>query len=104
MASASLAPLLANEPDAGGDLQKIGVVPVAGDQLFEIHIGQIAFGNAEERSDIRDWTLDDEWEGQLVATGARLHGIKLVDLAIDPQPIYDALSGEALDKLFSAAS
>jgi hypothetical protein len=90
MASASLAPLLANEPDAAGDLQKIGVVSVAGDQLFQIHIGQLAFGNAEERSDIRDWTLDDEWEGQLVAAGTRLNGIKLVDLAIDRQPIYDA--------------
>lgn len=86
-------PVRASEPSAESSNagRRIGVVSVAGDRLFQFHIGRLAFGNNEESADIKDWQLDDDWERQFVAAASAANDdIQLVDLSIDRLPIYGA--------------
>lgn len=77
--------------DANSAPRRIGVISAAGDRLFQIHIGKLAFGNSEQSADILDWNLDDEWERQITtAARAQFADIEFVDLSIDRQPIYAA--------------
>lgn len=82
VAAGSAAPALAQD-DAPQSVQRIGVVSILGDLLYDDRVGLTVFGNKLQRHDVSEWGLDDAWEDKIEAALPGAVEAEIVPLAID---------------------
>lgn len=64
-------------------VQRIGVVSILGDLLYDDRVGLTVFGNKLQRQDVSEWGLDDAWEDQIEAALPGVIAAEIVPLTID---------------------
>lgn len=81
--SAGLATPVAAQDDVSPVVQRIGVVSILGDLLYDDRVGLTVFGNKLQRHDVSAWGLDDVWEDKIEAALTAVTAAEIVPLTID---------------------